>query len=203
MTETNQDGQVILNIAAGKIFPEEVPENFFLVNLDKMYYTQTNPELLEVEYYTWLKGGRKGRRICYINQDCFTFLTRSTIQFDRIVIYRFLEHVKRTDVLYFIYLLSTSIIPGGKVEVIVPDYKLLAERILREDVTHKDFDKEDIITTTELLNEPDCPHASIWTESRSIYFFEYEERFLVRESWTPYSFDGRNIYLKFIAERVS
>src|SRR4030042_3012747 len=133
-------GQTILNIAAGKIFPEELPENCFLVNLDKMYYTTTPPEVSESEYYNWLKEGRKGRKICYMNQDCFDFLLRTTIQFDRIVIYRFLEHVRRTDVLYFIYLLSTSIVSGGKVEVIVPDYKLLAERILQEDVNTKDFE---------------------------------------------------------------
>ena len=202
MEETNLEGQVILNIAGGKLFPEELPANFFLVNLDKMYYNSSSPELLEAEYCNWLRTGREGRKLCYINQDCFDFLSRTTIQFDRIAIYRFLEHVKRTDVLYFIYLLSTCIILEGKVEVIVPDYRILAERILQEDTDHIDFDKKDIITTTELLNEPDCPHASIWTEDRARHFFEYEGRFNVIETTTPYSFDGRNIYLKFIAERM-
>jgi len=202
MEKTNQESQIILNIAAGKIFPEELPEDFFLVNLDKMYYTTASPELLESEYHSWLKGGKKGRRVCYINQDCFDFLSRSIIQFDRIVIYRFLEHVKRTDVLYFIYLLSSAIVPGGKVEVIVPDYKLLAERILQEDVNSKDFDKEDIITTTELVNEPDSPHSSIWTVDRVKYFFEYEGRFKIVQLVTPYLFDSRDIYLKFVVERT-
>ena len=203
MTTMVPGSQTILNIAAGKIFPEELPEDFFLVNLDKMYYTTASPELLESEYHSWLKGGKKGRRVCYINQDCFDFLSRSIIRFDRIVIYRFLEHVKRTDVLYFIYLLSSAIVPGGKVEVVVPDYKLLAERILQEDVDQKDFNKKDIITTTELLNEPDCPHASIWTEDRAHHFFEFEGRFEVVDVTTSYLFDGRSIYMKFIAERTS
>ena len=143
MEETKLGSQVILNIAAGKLFPEELPENFFLVNLDKMYYTSTEPELLEAEYYKWLKDGRKGRKICYVSRDCFNFLSRCTIQFDRIVIYRFLEHVKRTDVLYFIYLLSSAIVLEGKVEVIVPDYKLLADEILLEDVNQKDFEENE------------------------------------------------------------
>jgi len=194
--------QAVLNIAAGKLFPENLPSNFFLVNLDKMYYSITHPREVETEFEEWTKKRRSGSQTFYIQSDCFEFLSKITICFDKIIIYRFLEHVKRADLLYFIYLLSTTIHAGGQVEVIVPDYKILAKRILEENVNDRDFDRQDIITTTELVNEPDCPHSSIWTEERAKYYFEYERRFKVINSVTPYHFDGRSIYLKFIVERL-
>ena len=91
----------------------------------------------------------------------FKFLQRSKIIFDEIYLHRILEHVPRTSILHFIYLLSTSVKKGGSVKVIVPNYESLAKRILKEQVSSIGFDKEDIITTTELLNEPDDPHAYI------------------------------------------
>ena len=195
-------GQTILNIAAGKLFPEDLLEGYFLVNLDKIYYSNTTPEVLETEFKYWNENRRRDTEVYDVKEDCFEFLRRCKICFDKITIYRFLEHVKRTDLLYFIYLLSTTVHPGGQIEVIVPDYKILAKRILEEKVNDKDFDRQDIITTTELLNEPDCPHASIWTEERAKHFFEHEGRFKVVNVQTPYHFDGRSIYLKFTAERL-
>ena len=133
----------------------------------------------------------------------YEFLERYHIPFDGIAIYRFLEHVPKVQVLYFIYLLSTSVKIGGYVDVIVPDYKKLAKRILDEDVFSNNFEEEDIITTFELLNEPTCsPHASIWTFDRAYKFFELEGRFKIKIIKENYDFDGRDIYLRFIAERV-
>jgi len=133
----------------------------------------------------------------------YEFLERYHIPFDGIAIYRFLEHVPKVQVLYFIYLLSTSVKIGGYVDVIVPDYKKLAKRILDEDVFSNNFEEEDIITTFELLNEPTCsPHASIWTFDRAYKFFELEGRFKIKIIKENYNFDGRDIYLRFIAERV-
>jgi hypothetical protein len=199
---TFTEKKVILNIAGGKVDPIRLPDKYFLVNLDKMYYSNTTPQQLESLYDDWNKEGRKRIRTFYIKEDCFEFLSKCIIPFERISIYRFLEHVKRTDVLYFIYLLSTCIVPRGFVEVIVPDYKILAERILSEIPGSENFDKEDIITTTEVVNEPYDPHASIWTFERAKYFFEYEKRFRIVGAVSPYSFDGRDIYLKFVAQRL-
>lgn len=130
------------------------------------------------------------------------FLEKTILTFDKIFIYRYLEHVSFTEVLYFIYLLSTVTKPGAEIDVIVPDYKILANILLLENVNSKDFEKNNILLTTELLNEPSCPHASIWTVDRALYFWSLEDRFRIREITTPYSFDGRYIYLRFIAERI-
>jgi len=201
--------KAILNIAGGKIKPFEFESSkiilyndfSLLVNLDKMYYNPTNIS----EIITMHDDDAENDNITEYNSDLdvYEFLERYHIPFDGIAIYRFLEHVPKVQVLYFIYLLSTSVKIGGYVDVIVPDYKKLAKRILDEDVFSNNFEEEDIITTFELLNEPTCsPHASIWTFDRAYKFFELEGRFKIKIIKENYDFDGRDIYLRFIAERV-
>jgi hypothetical protein len=56
--------------------------------------------------------------------------------------------------------------------------------------------------TTELLNEPSCPHASIWTEWRAHHLFTLEGRFKIKDIQKNFKFDDRDIYLRFIAERI-
>lgn len=197
----------ILNIAGGKIKPFDFPESKidlyskmnFLVNLDQMYFNPTSIEEIIKSHnnYSNLNSYEYNS-----NMDIYEFLERYHILFDGIAMYRFLEHVPKTKVLYFIYLLSTVLKIGGYVDIIVPDYAKLAHRILTEQVYSIDFESQDIITTFELLNEPYCPHASIWTEARFHYFFAIEERFKIEYLKTDYNFDGRDIYIRAIFRRI-
>lgn len=193
--------KTILNIAAGKIHPLDLErvDHYFLVNLDTMYYNAISPAEIEQKWDVW----NVGKQIYLCNTNAFEFMERTFITFSQIVCYRFLEHVKMTDVLYFIYLMSTCLEIGGIVDIIVPDYEILAGRILSEIPGGQGFEAANIITTTELLNEPGSPHASIWTEKRVKYFFELEKRFTVENIEKNFEFDGRNIYLRFTAERVA
>lgn len=196
----------ILNIAAGNMLPIKPLTNLdFLVNLDLNYFKPVDVGDVE-DYHRKHKDDIKWSLdkpvITYVNHDVYDFLEKYTEKFDEVVMYRFLEHVPKVKVLYFLYILAGCIRIGGTVDVIVPDYTLLAKRILKEDVYKKNFEAEDIITTFELLNEPYCPHASIWTEDRAHYFFELEKRFKIKEMQFNFNFDGRNIYLRFQAERV-
>jgi len=106
------------------------------------------------------------------------------------------------DVPYFIYLISTVTMVDSYVDVIVPDYKKLAEMILVDNPKSPDFEARNILLSTELLNEPDCPHASIWTTERLVHFWELEQRFTTVKIYDPFQFDGRNIYLRAIFKRV-
>jgi hypothetical protein len=192
----------ILNIAAGKFKPIELKSPYLLLNVDTMYYEPTEkPGDAEYGIQTWKKPDDC---VFYTKEDAFRFMENTIINdFDLITIYRFLEHVSFTQVEYFIYLLSTVTQPGAKVDVIVPNYMLLANMILKDDpFTDKDFAANNILLTTELLNEPSCPHASIWTPNRAAYYFELEKRFKIIEMNYSYKFDGRDIYLRFIAERI-
>ena len=212
----NRTGQAILNVGAGKELPLNLPsEPYMLVNIDSGYYAGTisfselldfHKNYLEDSAYISSFTGKylmPPKHIEFaVKEDIFRFMEQYQLKFDRIVIYRFLEHVKRTSVLYFIYLMATSLKAGGMVDCIVPNYRALANRILNEDLSSKDFESEDIITTYELLNEPESPHCSIWTPDRIIKFFELENRFLVVKIDSAFSFDGRNIYLRAIVERI-
>lgn len=195
--------KTILNLGSGKIEPLDLTKPYFLVNLDSGYYP--GPGGLYVtdilaQHKLWLNDP-SFTVVKHLKEDAFTFLEKYPLHFDEIVIYRFLEHIPKKDILYFIYLMATCLEPGGIIDCIVPDYELLAHRILNEKPFSKNFEAEDIITTYEVVNEPSCPHASIWTPKRIKKFFELEKRFILQELVTPFYFDGRSIYLRAIIER--
>jgi len=194
---------ITLNIAAGKFDPIDDKilqgEPQIIVNLDTMYYKTDEPALIEHEISRWECLGSK---TFHCNVDALEFMERTRIIFDRICIYRFLEHVSFTNVMYFIYLVSMVTHRDSIVDVIVPNYETLANMILQEDVTTKEFESDNILLTTELLNEPSCPHASIWTPDRVYHFWEMEGRFKVKHVIHNYKFDGREIYMRFKAERL-
>jgi len=196
-----KEHQAILNIAAGnkKI---DYPMNTFVINIDTMYYSYTAPEVIEKAYKDWIRDCRSYSCEFQCNENIFTFLERINIKFDEILCYRFLEHVSFNSVLYFIYLLSTVTLKDSNVNIIVPNYEILAKRILSENVDDKNFEKENIITTTELLNERSEPHSSIWTPNRAYHFFQLEDRFAITKINEKFIFDGRDIYLNFIATRI-
>lgn len=203
----------ILNIGAGKIKPLKFEgmehslksKNYpydrqnIIVNLDSMYFNSmkvSDVEEIIKNFHTTSIGSIN------CNHDIYDFLEKFSESFDHVCIYRFLEHVPKVKILYFLYILSTVMNSGSLLDIIVPDYKKLAKRILEEDVTSLDFERDDIITTFELLNEPYCPHASIWTIDRLYHFLQLEGRFIVQEVKDNYKFDGRDIYLRAIAKRV-
>lgn len=193
----------ILNIAAGKFDPIDIDkcESCFLVNLDIMYSWDTTIEDVEKAHHEWLYQPTIKHK-AYLNYDAFRFMQRYSNYFDVITVYRFLEHVKRSDLLFFIYLMSTTMKIGGFVDCIVPNYETLAEMILDENVGGVEWEAHDIIVTTELLNEPPDSHASIWTPNRAKRYFELEERFKIVEMDPSFKFDGRDIYMRIIAERI-
>jgi hypothetical protein len=197
---------LILNIAAGKLKPllsaPEMKNSHLLINLDTSYYSATPPDELESWVQKLINHGYPDTCEYFCNEDAFTFMERTQLVFDRVCVYRFLEHVPMDRVLYFIYLLSTVTEKGGIVDIIVPNYETLAQMLLDEDVEDSDFEAQNIILTTEIVNEPGCPHASLWTVDRAIHFFELEKRFEVSAIEQHFEFDGRDIYLRFQAERV-
>jgi len=203
----------ILNLAGGKFapFPVSSQENLlipkYLLNVDTSYFTENTAAFVEKDIKDWEADSNKLTKYENLNMDVFTFMERISFTFDRVVIYRFLEHVSFTQVEYFIYLVSTVLKKGGVVDVIVPNYETLAQMLLQEDdfdpcYTGFDFQAHNILLTTELLNEPSCPHASIWTKQRMKRFWELEGRFKVKIQNPQFKFDGRDIYLRSIIERL-
>jgi hypothetical protein len=193
-----------LNIGGGKLNPplneylNIFNNSYFLVNIDKNYYGATSPEYIEsncadVGY----------NKIYYCNCDIFEFLEKTRIKFGVIFIHRFFEHVTRNKLLYFIYLLSTVTDKGSIIDLISPNYQLLAEMLLEEKpLKDQDFGKNDIILSTEIFNEPEDPHNNITTPDRIKLLFEYEDRFQIDKIINPFVFDKRDIYFKSIIRRI-
>ena len=158
----------ILNIAAGKQKP--LPELFskggnLIVNIDLNYIDSISVKELEKECRTWDSTSYRNNINLFCNHDIIDYMERTTTIFDSVAIYRFLEHVSFTQVNYFLYLVSTVTRSQGFIDIIVPNYRTLAKMLLEEKMD-ENFESSNILLTTELLNEPSCPHASIWTYQR-------------------------------------
>lgn len=194
----------VLNLGAGKLKPLELMDKFLLLNVDKSYYDTITPAQVEQELDFWTPF--QGNRTINLNEDIFTFMERTRHRFHRVILYRILEHISFTQVPYFIYLISTVLEKGGEVDVIVPNYETLARVLINEKVADlgDEFESHNILLTTELLNEPSCPHASVWTRDRLMYYFCYlEKRFKDSALINPaFEFDGRDIYLRAKFTRV-
>ena len=201
--------KTILNLAAGKMRPLTDEKKPFLVNVDTMYAGHRLDEeenLLNIEYMHKLaeQDIPPNIREHYIKMDVDEFMERYKYTFDLVTVYRYLEHVPRNEILYFIYMLSTCVRVGGIVDIIVPDYQVLAGLLIHEDdiIDSPNFEAHDILLTTELLNEPNCPHASIWTPERLVKFFKLEGRFAIESIIHRFEYDGRDIYLRMLARRT-
>lgn len=197
------DRYITLNIAAGKlnpikIFDKTLTKKQICVNVDTAYYGGDLPPFIEFEC---LRSANP-RQTFHTSTSIFEFLERTRITFDQVCIYRFLEHIPNDKLLYFIYLISTVTRKGSIIDVIVPNYKLLADMILKDNPYDNDFERKNIVLTTELLNEKSDPHCSIWTLDRMDYFWELEKRFNVYDVDEQYKFDGRDIYLRALIERL-
>ena len=161
---------LVLNIAGGKfkhlpVLQSENSPHFttYEINVDTGHYSNVPAEAIESDARTWEWNADRVSKVRYLNEDAFRFMERTVLQFDRVAIYRFLEHVSFTQVLYFIYLVSTVTKKGALVDVIVPNYETLAGMIQQEERIYKDetesdmydkFENWNTLLTTELLNEP-------------------------------------------------
>ncbi len=202
----------ILNIAGGKQRPlplvsDNVLMPKYTVNVDTSYFSDEKAHDVERNIKLWSNDMDRVTQDSYLNMDVFEYMERTTIQFDRVTIYRFLEHVSFTQLGYFIYLVSTVMRKGGEVDIIVPNYTTLAKLLLDESenmdsIPDPTYEAHNILLTTELLNEPSCPHASIWTVFRAVYYWQLEKRFMVKILDENFDFDGRDIYLRFSAKRL-
>lgn len=199
----------ILNIAGGRrkpLFMPKVSHGSILVNIDKSYLSSDNIDKI-LKDHERLDSDPQSINFPYPREynyqtDVFDFLSKYHFTFTMATAYRFLEHVPKDKVLYFIYLVADILKSGGFFDIIVPDYEKLSKRILSENPEDPDFESEDIITTYELLNDAGDPHCSIWTKKRLRKFLELEERFKVTQIHKDYQYDGRDIYLRAIAKKL-
>lgn len=192
--------QLVLNVGAGRNIsvPFLKDKAHTVINLDQMY--EAGLTFKEVEQ-GFIKGDFERDYNVFLKHDIFDFLERTIMTFDFITVYRFLEHVSKNNVQYFIYLLANCTKVGGVVDIIVPDAKLLAKKLLEEDVNSPNWESDDLLITYELVADQPSPHLSIWTKDRLIKLFEREGNFVTSSVDENFIFDGRDIYLRYLAVR--
>jgi len=190
----------ILNLAGGNMEPLDVVRDNKnnIINVDLCYPESDNNVLLVNTNY-WLDNYFYP---LYIKSDVYEFLSSTIVKFDRVCIYRFLEHVPKTNVLYFLYMIASCMKVGATLDVIVPDAQKLARRLLEEDVYSPDWESEDLLTTYEFLSDQPSPHLSLWTHDRIKKIFEMERFFAVIDIQENFEFDGRNIYIRALSKRI-
>ena len=198
-----------LHLGAGKIHPMPKGDRYtHHILVDHMYESGHPVFKIEeiIDGRTSMEVRTPNLRDLFCTSDVLYFLENFKYTANHITIHRFLEHVSRDKLLYFIYQLSQAIHVGDNIDIIVPNYRTLAELIIEEPFILKEdvglFQGHDIALTTELLNEPDDPHASIWTPDRAYYYFHMEGRFNITDMQEEIEYDGRNWYMRFTATRV-
>lgn len=193
---------LILNAAGGKIKPIDVDKynlTYNLLNVDLGYYSKYKID--EVEDFIVNDKSNKNNNI-FINSDIFEFLEKTILKFNIITVYRFLEHVSKSNIQYFLYLLATSLKLNGEIDIIVPDSHKLAKMLIDEDINDPSWHSLDLLLTYELLADQPSPHLSLWSEDRLKYFIEAENYFKIISIEKDFNFDGRDIYLRAKARRI-
>lgn len=198
----------ILNLGAGKMKPLDIDKNlndlerseyYYLINLDQGYPDDICESHIQEIYVRQLSENRE----YYCNMDMFDYLNKTLQTFDQVCMYRVLEHISFTQVEYFIYLLSTVMKAGSHVDIVVPDIRKLSQLVIEKlHPQDPDFRYWYTLLTTEIVNEVYDPHKSIWSAEMIKYFWELEKRFKVNSLVEDYEFDGRDIYIRAIIERV-
>ena len=192
----------ILNLGAGRIKPLTNINYGYIVNVDRGFPLEVCSCDTESCFRKILKGNLIEK--LYINYDIFEYLEKTLIEFNYVCLYRILEHIPFTKVDYFIYLISRVIKKKGIVDIIVPDINKLSSLTLEKLQTANDNDFRfwHTLLTTEIVNEPFDPHASIWNPTLLKYFWELEKRFKLVELEENYLFDDRDIYIRCKMERI-
>jgi len=193
---------LVLNAAGGKIKSIDVDKynlTYNLLNVDLGYYSKYKID--EVEDFIVNDKSNKNNNI-FINSDIFEFLEKTILKFNIITVYRFLEHVSKSNIQYFLYLLATSLKLNGEIDIIVPDSHKLAKMLIDEDINDPSWYSLDLLLTYELLADQPSPHLSLWSEDRLKYFIEAENYFKIISIEKDFNFDGRDIYLRAKARRI-
>jgi len=216
-----------LNLGAGRSKPLELPTDkpYFLMNVDRMYKAMSSFKD-DVGYNSLVGAIRAWHKfvnersesfnsetppwIHYVGEDIPTFLDTYLEQFQNITIYRYLEHIPWTKLGYFIYQVSQLVEQSGIVDIIVPNFVTLGERLksLEEDLESGEcldsqwLENELIILNSEFVNEPFDPHQCMTSPQILHRAFTTEGRFKLVKSWPQFNYDGRDIYMRMIFKRI-
>lgn len=143
-----------------------------------------------------------GDDITLSNKSIFEFLENyPNADFNSIYSERFFEHIKSEEILYLLYLLYETSAPAADITITVPDFRLIFKTISDLDpntLSTTMFNRKMIECTTEVFNEGESPHKSIWTPTIGKYYLELEGYWKVNKT-TTVTLDRRDWYLSILA----
>lgn len=194
--------QKILNLAAGKV-SSSIPNSYnqLIVNVDMCYDQESYGSLsrvLDSSFQGYLT--HQAGKTLFIKDDIFNFLNTSPYKYDLIVANRIFEH-QFYDSGQIGYLLSScygSLETGGKLVFVVPNHKLLAERLVKaewDDMTSIETAKEVLLFNTEFCNSEGDPHGSIWTPELALYYIGQEGVWDIAGIVEQVLWEGRDCYM--------
>jgi len=197
---------IILNLGSGNTKPFGYPDQTktmldILINVDTSYLNIPTDDI-ELIHSVILNPGSALKSEYFTDTSAFAFLSEIVGKVDKVVAYRFLEHIEHTQVPYMLYLIGNVLKKDGEFEFIVPDYLKLSKFLIANDNPKKaDFNNVTTLLTYEMLADPYCPHCSLWTKNRAEALLTAENIFEVDEIVEDYQAFGRNIYLHVTARK--
>lgn len=197
-------GRLWLNV--NKEFEDKFPkeDKLEIYHIDNIYKNSYEEDGLDTEKTTTF--------LC--EDDIFTFLEEYPKRdFDVISARRVFEHIPREKIAYLLYLLKEVASPEAELEIVVPDFVRVFESLKTLDEvlcsgkmescelldTVSLFERGMINIHTEIFNEPNDPHQSVWTVGLAKYYFSIED-YWVLTNFKHIELDGRSWYLELIAK---
>lgn len=124
--------------------------------------------------------------------------------FDDVQAKRVFEHIPYTEILYVLYLIYTVTRLGGILNIVVPDYNMVLGEIQAAEpkmVSATTFNRTMVWCHTEIFNEPNDPHRSIWTKNLAEYYIELEGYWKL-DKLEYVTIDNRSWYMDITAVKV-
>lgn len=199
----------VLSLGTGREF-ESVNKRWMtpdtvIHHVDMLYAMDADSRYNELKWEL-RETSEPGSRVHFHGMKILEFLESYPCRdFDEILAQRVFEHIPVTEISYMLYLLRCIAADGAELNIIVPDFTKVFEKISLMDpekMCASEFNRSMIEVTTEMFNEPNDPHCSIWTPAFARYYIELEKYWKVAEL-KYVTLDNRDWYMSITANRIN
>ncbi len=141
--------------------------------------------------------------ITIMSWDVFEYLQTTHKTFDEIKADRIFEHIPYNEIPHLLYLCKEALNVDGRLSFIVPDFQKVFDTVdnLNPHGPASIFNRQMIDIHTEIFNEPEDPHRSVWTMQLADYYMSLEgfwKNIEIKET----TLDNRDWYLQISAHRL-
>ena len=193
----------ILNLGAGKVDLNELNPDDFTVCVDRCYASGYDIDKTEDSFIT------AKETVVFCKSGIFEFADSFKFKFDKVVCERIFEHMEYLtgEVGRLLEAINTLTVPGGILEIVVPNALLIAKKLTRIESSFRDGsvtveDMNDLlIVTSESNNIRQDPHLSVWTPNLARFYIEQEGIWDINGIDPKIKFAGRDIYMRIVCTK--